>query len=149
MKHLSILLASFALALLISCGGASKSTDNSTSGDPYADYNLLPSGVMYYDVISGKGEAVKIGSKVKVHYIGKLTNGTEFDNSYTQKRPLEFTVGDEKLIKGWNEGIMGMRAGGKRNVVVPPAMGYGDRKVSNIPANSTLVFEIELLDVMK
>jgi peptidylprolyl isomerase len=102
------------------------------------------SGLEIWDAKEGKGEVVKPGSKVKVHYTGWLTNGEIFDSSVVRKEPIEF--GLEGVIKGWQEGIPGMKVGGVRRLRIPAALAYGDRKVGPIPAGSTLIFEVEMLE---
>lgn len=99
------------------------------------------------DIVIGTGEAVVKGDTVVVHYIGTLQNGTEFDNSNKRGAPFTFTVGEGKVIKGWDDGLVGMKQGGKRILVVPPDMAYGAQGVGPIPANATLVFSIELLEI--
>ena len=108
------------------------------------EWNKQKSGLEIWDVKEGKGDAVKAGGKVKVHYTGWLTNGDIFDSSVVRKEPIEF--GLEGLIKGWQEGIPGMKVGGVRRLKIPPELAYGDKVKGKIPANSTLVFEIELLE---
>ncbi len=101
-------------------------------------------------VAVGKGPAAKAGDKVKVHYTGTLTNGTEFDSSRTRNQPFEFTLGRGMVIKGWDQGVAGMKVGGKRKLTVPPSLGYGARAMgAKIPANSTLLFDVELLEIEK
>lgn len=99
------------------------------------------------DIVIGGGEAVKEGDTVLVHYIGTLPEGTEFDNSNKRGEPFEFTVGEGLVIKGWEEGLVGMKVGGQRILVIPPDMAYGSQAMGPIPANSTLVFAIELLEI--
>jgi peptidylprolyl isomerase len=101
-------------------------------------------GLEVWDVKEGKGEAAKAGARVKVHYTGWLTDGTIFDSS-AGRDPLEAALGD--LIKGWQEGVPGMKAGGVRRLKIPAELGYGKKARGKIPANSTLVFEIELLEM--
>jgi FKBP-type peptidyl-prolyl cis-trans isomerase len=102
------------------------------------------------DVVVGKGtEAVK-GSAVSVHYVGTLQDGTVFDSSRERDTPFTFIVGQGKVIRGWDLGVVGMRVGGKRKLVVPPHLGYGeDGSPPKIPGNATLLFEIELLHVVE
>lgn len=99
------------------------------------------------DVRIGTGEAVVAGDTVTVHYIGTLQNGQEFDNSNKRGTPYIFTVGDEKVIKGWEEGIVGMKAGGSRILVIPAELAYGADGYGPIPGGATLVFSIELLSI--
>ncbi|MBP9717532.1 MAG: FKBP-type peptidyl-prolyl cis-trans isomerase [Candidatus Pacebacteria bacterium] len=99
------------------------------------------------DVIFGTGDEVKVGDTVTVHYIGTLQNGQEFDNSNKRGTPFTFTVGEGKVIKGWEEGIVGMKKGGKRILVVPSDLGYGDKGYGPIPGGANLVFAVDLLEI--
>ena len=100
------------------------------------------------DLQVGTGEEAKAGRPVTVHYRGTLTNGTKFDASYDRNEPFTFNLGAGQVIKGWDQGVAGMKVGGKRKLTIPPALGYGSRGAGNvIPPNSTLVFEVELLKV--
>jgi FKBP-type peptidyl-prolyl cis-trans isomerase len=99
------------------------------------------------DVVIGTGPAVSEGDTVTVHYIGTLTNGTQFDNSYTRGTPFTVEVGAGRVIQGWEQGLLGMQEGGQRVLVIPPALGYGSAVGGPIPPNSTLVFAIELLSI--
>jgi len=103
--------------------------------------------IVMEDILLGTGDEVKKGDTVVVHYIGTLQNGQEFDNSKKRGQTFSFTVGQGKVIKGWEEGILGMKVGGQRILVIPPHLGYGQSAIGPIPANSTLVFAIELLEV--
>jgi FKBP-type peptidyl-prolyl cis-trans isomerase FkpA len=102
---------------------------------------------MYGDFVVGRGAAVAAGSIVTVNYRGWLTNGKLFDESYTSGKSYSFKEGDHRVIPGWEEGLFGMRAGGKRRVIVPPSKGYGAAEHNGIPANSVLVFDVELVSV--
>lgn len=99
------------------------------------------------DVKIGTGEAVKPGDTVNVHYVGTLQNGQEFDNSKKRGEPFEFKVGAGQVIKGWDEGLVGMKTGGERILVIPPAMAYGEQGIGPIPGGATLVFSIELVEI--
>lgn len=99
------------------------------------------------DVIIGNGVAVKTGDTVSVHYAGTLQDGQEFDNSRKRGEPFSFTLGEGKVIKGWEDGITGMQVGGKRILVIPSDQGYGDKGYGPIPGGATLVFAIELLSI--
>lgn len=99
------------------------------------------------DVIIGEGEPVAAGDTVSVHYIGRLQNGQEFDNSYTRGTAFTFEVGAGRVIQGWDEGVVGMRAGGQRVLVIPAHMAYGESGAGPIPGGATLVFAIELLEI--
>jgi peptidylprolyl isomerase len=105
------------------------------------------SGLKYTDLVVGTGPSPRAGQTAVVNYTGTLTDGTKFDSSLDHGRPYEFPLGRGEVIKGWDEGIATMKVGGKRRLVVPPALGYGPVPRPNIPANSTLVFEVELLGV--
>jgi FKBP-type peptidyl-prolyl cis-trans isomerase len=102
-------------------------------------------GLKYVDEVVGTGESPSPGRIVIVHYTGWLENGTKFDSSVDRGRPFEFPIGARRVIKGWDEGVMTMKVGGKRKLIVPPDLGYGARGVGPIPPNSTLIFEVELL----
>lgn len=104
------------------------------------------SGLIVLDLITGDGDEAKAGHTVTVNYVGKLEDGTQFYNSHS-KDPFSFKLNAGTVIKGWDEGVVGMKIGGKRKLTIPPELGYGSRKVGNIPANATLVFEVELLNV--
>jgi FKBP-type peptidyl-prolyl cis-trans isomerase FkpA len=104
------------------------------------------SGLQYEDLVVGSGSEAKDGKTVKVHYTGWLTDGTKFDSSLDRGEPFELSLPGQ-VIKGWNEGIPGMKVGGKRKLLIPPDLGYGASETGPIPANSTLVFEVELLQV--
>jgi len=103
------------------------------------------------DLIKGEGAVAKTGDRVSVHYTGWLLTGKQFDSSKTRNKPFEFKLGAGRVIKGWEQGVAGMHIGGKRELIIPPELGYGSRAVGNglIPANSTLKFEVELLGIKK
>lgn len=100
--------------------------------------------LMVDDVLVGSGPSVKEGDTVSVNYIGTLQDGEQFDNSYLRGEPFVFTVGEGKVIAGWEQGLIGMKVGGQRILVIPAELAYGDRAIGPIPANSPLVFAIEL-----
>lgn len=101
------------------------------------------------DLVAGTGAEARKGSAVSVHYVGTLKDGTVFDSSRERGQPFSFMIGQGKVIRGWEMGVVGMKAGGKRKLVVPPHLGYGeDGQPPKIPPNATLVFEIELLHVV-
>ncbi len=101
------------------------------------------------ELVIGQGQEAKSGDKVTVNYVGVLVDGKKFDSSYDRGTPFSFTIGAGEVIKGWDIGVAGMKVGGKRQLVIPPAFGYGSQSVGNglIPPNSILVFEVELLSV--
>jgi FKBP-type peptidyl-prolyl cis-trans isomerase len=99
------------------------------------------------DIMIGTGDPVQEGDIVLVHYIGTLPNGQEFDNSKKRGETFSFKVGQGRVIKGWEDGLVGMKVGGQRILVIPPELAYGKKDVGPIPANSTLVFAIELIEI--
>lgn len=110
---------------------------------------LTASGLSIQDLVVGAGAEAAAGQTVTVHYTGWLQDGKKFDSSVDRGEPFVFPLGAHKVIKGWDEGVVGMKVGGKRKLIIPPDLGYGDRNVGNglIPPNSVLVFEVELLKV--
>jgi FKBP-type peptidyl-prolyl cis-trans isomerase len=109
---------------------------------------MLKSGLKYTDIELGEGPAAVSGKTVTVHYTGTLVNGKKFDSSLDRNEPFSFHLGVGMVIKGWDEGVAGMRIGGKRKLVIPPELGYGKRGAGDvIPPNSVLHFEVELLGV--
>jgi len=108
----------------------------------------MPSGLYWRDLAEGKGAEAVAGSTAAVIYTGWLANGNKFDGNENTGRPYSFVVGQGRVIKGWDEGVAGMRVGGKRLLVIPPQLGYGAQAMGSlIPANATLVFDVELVDV--
>jgi len=105
------------------------------------------SGLKYIVVKKGNGKKAEAGKTVSVHYTGYLTNGTIFDSSVKRDEPIKFKLGSGQVIKGWDEGIALMTTGDKFHLIIPPAIGYGERDMGTIPANSTLIFDVELIDV--
>jgi FKBP-type peptidyl-prolyl cis-trans isomerase FkpA len=106
------------------------------------------SGLLVQDVAPGSGATAKAGDTVSVHYSGYLVDGTKFDSSRDRDEPITFPLGRGAVIEGWDEGVAGMRVGGKRKLVIPPSLGYGTRGAGGvIPPNAILVFDVELTDV--
>ncbi len=129
-----VLAASFLLGL-VACGGSS----NSPAG---------PSTVGVVDLVVGTGATAASGNTVTVNYVGRLQDGTQFDSSYdTGRGPFTFRLGAGQVIAGWDQGLVGMRVGGKRRLTIPPSLGYGNQAVGSIPANSTLKFDVELISI--
>jgi FKBP-type peptidyl-prolyl cis-trans isomerase len=114
------------------------------SGQPVT----TPSGLQYWEIKKGTGPTAVNGKTVSVHYTGWLANGKEFDSSLDLGEPIEFILGEGRVIKGWDEGIAGMKVGGKRQLRIPPQLGYGTRGAPPaIPPNATLVFDVQLMAV--
>ena len=108
----------------------------------------LPSGLRYEDIAAGTGEPAATGMLATVHYTGWLEDGTKFDSSLDTGQPFSFTLGAGDVIQGWDEGVIGMKVGGKRRLVIPSNLGYGASGAGNvIPPNATLIFEVELLEL--
>jgi len=106
------------------------------------------SGLIYEELEPGAGAAAQHGQRVTVHYTGWLTSGTKFDSSKDRGDPFKFNLGRGEVIAGWDEGVAGMKVGGRRKLTIPPQLGYGARGAGGlIPPNATLVFEVELLAV--
>ena len=111
-------------------------------------YDFIPSALIKEDLVVGKGQSAQSGDDVVVHYVGWLTNGQQFDSSRARRDPLDFALGAGDVIKGWDQGIEGMRTGGKRKLTIPAELAYGDKGCGGvIPPDATLVFEVELLEV--
>lgn len=110
-----------------------------------------PSGLRFVDQQPGGGSTLGVrpeqGQNVSVHYTGWLTDGTKFDSSVDRGQPFVFRLGLGQVIKGWDEGVAGMGLGGKRRLIIPPQLGYGERGTQGIPPNSTLIFDVELLSI--
>ena len=116
---------------------------------PTATPTTAPAQFSVTDITVGTGETAQVGQKIVVNYKGTLLDGTVFDSSYDRGTPFSFTLGAGEVIEGWDKGFDGMKVGGKRKLVIPSEMGYGAQAVGTIPANSTLVFEVELVDIEK
>ncbi len=106
------------------------------------------SGLQYVDLVIGSGDTALAGQSVTVHYTGRLENGNTFDSSVDRGQPFSFPLGAGRVIKGWDEGVQGMKVGGKRRLTIPASLGYGARGAGGvIPPNATLIFDVELLGV--
>lgn len=122
----------------------SSQKDNDTKGE-----NTMTNELKFTDTVVGTGDEAKKGDTVEVHYVGTLLDGKKFDSSRDRNQTFSFTIGQGRVIKGWDEGVPGMKVGGKRELTIPADMAYGSRGVGSIPANSTLKFEVELVSIKK
>ncbi|BAZ04154.1 FKBP-type peptidyl-prolyl cis-trans isomerase [Calothrix sp. NIES-3974] len=122
---------------------------SATMSNLESNENLIttPSGLKYKELQEGTGVTPEKGQTVTVHYTGTLTDGSKFDSSRDRNQPFSFTIGAGQVIKGWDEGLSTMKVGGRRQLVIPPELGYGARGIGPIPPNSTLIFDVELLKV--
>jgi len=108
---------------------------------------IMQDGLKIQDLKVGEGKEAKAGDTIAVNYLGTLENGTKFDSSYDRNQPFTTQIGVGTVIKGWDEGIPGMKIGGKRKLIIPASLGYGAQSAGSIPPNSILVFEVELLGI--
>lgn len=121
---------------------------NAALGVDTAALTRTPTGLRYQSLAQGQGEEATAGKRVSVHYTGWLPNGEKFDSSRDRNQPFEFTLGAGQVIAGWDEGVAGMKVGGKRKLVIPSDLAYGTAGAPpDIPPGATLVFDVELLDV--
>ena len=144
---------SIVLPLVVVALGACGGGDGSAGGggeDDGCDHGTVTSesGLEYKDIECGDGETAEAGDTVFVHYTGKLADGTEFDSS-EGRDPLKVTLGTGGVIPGFDEGLTGMKLGGKRELTIPPELGYGPTGTGPIPPNATLIFEVEIVDIKK
>lgn len=153
MKNLSILSIVVVFLSLSACNVCKNLTGEKLDICEYTKENKiktepLASGLYYIETLEGTGDLPQAGDKVSVHYTGKLLDGTVFDASANRGVPFEFTLGVGQVIKGWDEGIALMKKGGKATLIIPSKLGYGSRAIPGvIPANSTLIFDVELIDI--
>ncbi len=117
--------------------------------EKYQNAIRTPSGLRYVVLKQGNGAAPTKGAIVEAHYTGRLLDGTKFDSSVDRGTPFTFVVGRGEVIRGWDEAFLAMKKGEKRILIVPPGLAYGDKGMGSIPPNSTLIFEVELIDFLK
>ena len=131
----------------VSVTGGATASPTKVEGKP----TKTASGLEYWDIKAGAGDTAVAGKQVRVHYTGWLTDGKKFDSSLDRGQPFAFALGAGRVIKGWDEGVAGMKVGGKRQLRIPPELGYGPRGAGGglIPPNATLIFDVELLDISK
>ncbi|RKX32565.1 MAG: FKBP-type peptidyl-prolyl cis-trans isomerase [Candidatus Zixiibacteriota bacterium] len=169
MRFWVLLLSVLLMAGMIACAGNKTETDTSkdvevkeeatdtlTEAAPSAttytelagDTVTTQSGLKYIDAVVGEGKSPTNGSQVQVHYTGWLPDGKKFDSSVDRGQPFAFQIGVGQVIKGWDQGVMTMKEGGKRRLIIPPELAYGERGAGGvIPPNATLIFDVELLQV--
>jgi FKBP-type peptidyl-prolyl cis-trans isomerase len=133
------------VAILLTAGGGLSMGQSAAGGGAEVTTH---SGLKYIDLVVGTGREATVGNLATVHYTGWLTDGKKFDSSVDRREPFSFPLGGGKVIRGWDEGVVGMKVGGKRKLTIPPQLGYGSRGAGGvIPPNATLVFDVELLEV--
>ncbi|MBV8582062.1 MAG: FKBP-type peptidyl-prolyl cis-trans isomerase [Candidatus Eremiobacteraeota bacterium] len=147
LRSVPVLLALLCAAtpVLAATGASSKAAPMKASATKTV---TLPDHLQYTDLKVGKGAAIKVGQTAVVHYVGTFPNGKKFDSSRDRNQPFEFALGQHQVIKCWDEGVATMRVGGRRKLVCPPELAYGERGAGGvIPPNATLDFDVELLGV--
>ncbi|MDH4082856.1 MAG: FKBP-type peptidyl-prolyl cis-trans isomerase [Nitrospira sp.] len=133
-----------AFTLILGGEGTMAATENNSAGQEIT----TSSGLKYIDQVLGTGDVAVAGKTATVHYTGWLENGKKFDSSVDRGQPFPFPLGGGRVIKGWDEGVQGMKVGGKRKLTIPSDLGYGSRGAGGvIPPNATLIFDVELLGV--
>ena len=155
-----VTLISFAVLLVVLVGGylILDSGDSSPSGGDLTDTSVKPvieaptdsepTELVTNDIVEGSGPAAKDGDRVSVQYVGALYDGTEFDASWDRGQPFDVTIGGGTVIKGWDEGLVGMKAGGRRELIIPPDLGYGSQgQPPTIPGDATLIFIVDMLSI--
>ena len=130
-------LSALILLTLAACGGGGDSATAPSGGGT----------LVVEDLVVGTGATAAVGDTVTVNYVGTLTNGTKFDSSYDAGKPFSFRIGAGTVIAGWEQGVPGMKVGGKRRLTIPPSLAYGSTARGPIPANSTLLFDVDLVSI--
>lgn len=142
----------FGIGLFLGCAPAPEERKPSTIENKIpatnANEKVFPNGLRYVEMKIGDGLELKPQGRALVHYSGYLSDGSPFDSSYDRKKPYEVSL-KGGVIQGWIEGLPGMKVGGQRKLIIPPALGYGSSARPKIPANSTLIFEIKLLQILE
>lgn len=154
-RHILCVVSAFALLALQPSTGAAQTPAPAPSAQGQSKLDATPNELQKIDVKQGTGKEAVAGKPVIVHYTGWLYDtskpdrkGTKFDSSRDRQVPFGFFLGSGKVIKGWDDGVVGMKVGGQRTLIIPPAMGYGERGAGGvIPPNATLIFDVELIDV--
>jgi FKBP-type peptidyl-prolyl cis-trans isomerase FkpA len=143
------LLGLLVLALIAACLTSTAAAQDKGKGKDKKKGKIVTtkSGLKYEDIKVGTGPEAKSGDGVEVHYTGWLKDGKKFDSSKDRDEPLRFQLGAGRVIKGWDEGVQGMKVGGKRKLIIPPDLAYGERGRGTIPPNAELTFEVELLQI--
>lgn len=141
------LVAVVLLSVFIWKAGENKTQVQSGVQKEYMEPTTNKTELKIEDIQVGQGQEVKKGDTVVMHYRGTLTDGKQFDSSYDRGEPFETVIGVGRVIAGWDEGVPGMKIGGKRKLTIPPEMGYGESGSGPIPPNATLIFEVELLEI--
>ncbi|HEV3204355.1 MAG TPA: FKBP-type peptidyl-prolyl cis-trans isomerase [Gemmataceae bacterium] len=149
-SHFRIFLGVSICFSLIPAACAPPPKEESKQNTPEEKMITTPSGLKFVEVKEGTGEAAKLGDIVEIHYTGWLADKTQFDTSKDRGEPITFQIGSGLVIQGWDVGIAGMKAGGKRKLIIPPALAYGaEGKDEVIPPNAELTFEVELVKIEK
>jgi FKBP-type peptidyl-prolyl cis-trans isomerase len=146
---IAVIIGILVIGIIIGLSWSSLFPQKSITGEHDRDMITTVSGLKYQELVRGTGVEAKAGDTVRVHYTGWLEDGTKFDSSLDRSTPFEFQLGKGSVIQGWDEGVAGMKPGGKRKLIIPAELGYGDRGAGEvIPPGATLVFEVELLEVV-
>lgn len=145
-EWIAVIISVFVVGFFFMFGQSLISVFNSNKSNTAIMQNT---GLEKQDELIGIGDTAEVGNRVTVHYTGKFLDGKTFDSSVDRREPFQFVLGSGQVIKGWDEGIQGMRVGGKRILIIPPQLGYGMQDYGPIPGGSTLVFQVELLKVEK